>query len=53
MPAGDYTGARRSRAEEGSVTLVVNILIYAGITLVPLGLAAAFIRLGRRFSSTS
>jgi threonine/homoserine efflux transporter RhtA len=39
--------------EGAPVTLVVNILIYAAIALVPLGLAAAFIRLGRRFSSTS
>jgi hypothetical protein len=33
------------------MTLVINLLIFAGITLVPLGLAVLFIRFGRRFSS--
>jgi hypothetical protein len=35
------------------VTLIINIILYAAIALVPLGLAFLFIRLGRRFSSTS
>jgi hypothetical protein len=35
------------------VTLVVNLLIFMGITVVPLAMAVAFIRLGRRFSSSS
>ena len=34
------------------MTLVINLIIYAGIALVPLGLAFLFIRLGRRFSSS-
>jgi hypothetical protein len=33
------------------VTLLVNLVIYAGIALIPLGLAVLFIRFGRRFSS--
>lgn len=33
------------------MTLVINLLIFAGIVLVPLGLAFLFIRLGRIFSS--
>jgi hypothetical protein len=33
------------------MTLLVNLLIFAGITLVPLGLAALFMRLRRRFIS--
>jgi len=34
------------------MTLVVNLIIYAGIALIPLALAVLFIRLGRRFSSS-
>ncbi len=34
------------------MTLVINLILYAGIALVPLGLAFLFIRLGRRFSSS-
>jgi hypothetical protein len=34
------------------MTLVVNILLFVGIAVVPLGLAILFIRLGRRWSST-
>jgi hypothetical protein len=37
---------------EAPMTLVVNLIIFAGIALVPLGLAVLFIRLGRRFSSS-
>jgi hypothetical protein len=33
------------------MTLVINLIIFAGIVFVPLGLAFLFIRLGRRFSS--
>jgi hypothetical protein len=33
------------------MTLLVNLLIYAAIALVPLGIAFLFIQLGRRFSS--
>jgi hypothetical protein len=33
------------------MTVVVNLIIFAAIVLVPLGLAFLFIRLGRRFSS--
>ena len=36
---------------EVPVTLVINILIFAAIVLVPLGLAFVFMRLRRRFSS--
>jgi hypothetical protein len=35
------------------VTLVLNLILYAAIALVPLGLAFLFIRLGRHFSSSS
>ncbi len=35
------------------MTLVFNLILYAAIALVPLGLAFLFIRLGKRFSSTS
>jgi hypothetical protein len=35
------------------VTLALNILLFVGIALVPLGLAILFIRLGRRWSSAS
>ena len=34
------------------MTLVVNLLIFAGWALVPLGLAVLCIKLGRRFSSS-
>ena len=34
------------------MTLVINLIIYAGIILVPLALAVLFIRLGRHFSSS-
>jgi hypothetical protein len=33
------------------MTVVVNLIIFAAIVLVPLGLAFLFIHLGRRFSS--
>jgi hypothetical protein len=36
---------------EAPLTLVINLIIFAGIALIPLGLAVLFIRLGRRFSS--
>jgi hypothetical protein len=36
---------------EAPVTLVVNVLLFAAIVLVPLGLAFVFMRLRRRFSS--
>jgi hypothetical protein len=45
-----YTGARSGRSE-ASMMLVINLMIFAGIVLVPLGLAFLFIRLGRIFSS--
>ena len=34
------------------MTLVLNLILYAAIALVPLGLAFLFIRLGRHFSSS-
>jgi hypothetical protein len=34
------------------MTLVVNLIIFAGWALIPLGLAVLFIKLGRRFSSS-
>lgn len=34
------------------MTLVINLIIFAGIALIPLILAVLFIRLGRRFSSS-
>jgi hypothetical protein len=37
---------------EAPMTLVINLIIFAGITLIPLGLAVVFIRLGRHFSSS-
>jgi hypothetical protein len=37
---------------EAPMTLVVNLIMYAGIALIPLALAVLFIRLGRHFSSS-
>ena len=34
------------------MTLVVNLIMYAGIALIQLALAFLFIRLGRHFSSS-
>jgi hypothetical protein len=34
------------------MTLVINLIIFAGIVLIPLVLAFLFIKLGRRFSSS-
>ena len=48
----DYTCGGTGRLE-APMTLVVNLLIFAGIALIPLGLAVLFIKLGRRFSSSS
>jgi hypothetical protein len=36
---------------EAGMTLVVNVVLFAAIVLVPLGIAFLFIRLGRIFSS--
>jgi hypothetical protein len=36
---------------EAVMTLVVNLILFAGFVLVPLGLAMLFIRLSRRFRS--
>jgi hypothetical protein len=36
---------------EAAVTLVVNLILFAGFVLVPLALAMLFIRLSRRFRS--
>ena len=33
------------------MTLVINLIFFAALVLVPLGLAHLFIRLSRRFSS--
>jgi hypothetical protein len=33
------------------MTLLINLIIFAGIVLVPLGLAFVFMRLRRKFSS--
>jgi hypothetical protein len=33
------------------MTLVLNLVLFAGLVLVPLGFAMAFIRLSRRFRS--
>jgi len=35
------------------MTLVINLILYAGIALIPLGIAVLFTRLGRHFSSSS
>ena len=35
------------------MTLVINLILYSGIALIPLGIAVLFIRLGRHFSSSS
>jgi hypothetical protein len=37
---------------EVPMTPVINLIMYAGIALIPLALAVLFIRLGRRFSSS-
>jgi hypothetical protein len=34
------------------MTLVINLMYLAGIVLVPVGLAALFIRISRRFMSS-
>ena len=34
------------------MTLVINLMYLAGIVLVPVGIAAVFIRLSRRFLSS-
>ena len=50
-PAGrGYTELDPDMREAG-MTLVVNVVLYAAIVLVPLGMAVLFIRLGRIFSS--
>jgi hypothetical protein len=33
------------------MTLIVNLIIFAGIVLLPLGISFVFMRLRRRFSS--
>ena len=48
---GGYTCSQSGRVE-APMTLVVNLIIYAGIALIPLALAVLFIRLGRHFSSS-
>jgi hypothetical protein len=35
------------------VTLILNIILFSAIALVPLGISFIFIRLSRRFSSSS
>jgi hypothetical protein len=42
----------RSGRVEAPMTLVINLIMYAGIALIPLALAVLFIRLGRHFSSS-
>jgi hypothetical protein len=48
--AGRYTEA--DRRVEAPMTLVINLIYLAGIVLVPVGIAALFIRLSRRFMSS-
>lgn len=48
---GGYTWGRSGRVE-APMTLVINLIIFVGITLIPLALAVLFIRLGRHFSSS-
>ena len=49
-PGRGYTDLDPDMREAG-MTLVVNVVLYAAIVLVPLGMAVLFIRLGRIFSS--
>jgi hypothetical protein len=37
---------------EAPVTLVINLIYLAGIVLVPVGIAALFIQVSRRFMSS-
>jgi hypothetical protein len=50
LPGRRYT--RPDRREEASMRLVINLIYLAGIVLVPVGIAALFIRLSRRFMSS-
>jgi hypothetical protein len=49
-----WTATLEARVDmlEVPMTLVINLIMYAGIALIPLALAVLFIRLGRRFSSS-
>jgi hypothetical protein len=48
--SGAYTWGQDRRAE-ATMALLINLIIFAGIVLLPLGLAFIFMRLRRRFSS--
>jgi hypothetical protein len=48
--SGAYTW-RQDRQAEATMALLINLIIFAGIVLLPLGLAFVFMRLRRRFSS--
>jgi hypothetical protein len=52
--AGPSSGAPgrlvADRTAEARMILLVNLLIFAGIVLIPLGLAVLFMKLRRRFS---
>jgi hypothetical protein len=48
--SGAYTW-RQDRRAEATMALLINLIIFAGIVLLPLGLAFIFMRLRRRFSS--
>jgi hypothetical protein len=41
----------RTGRAEATMALLINLIIFAGIVLLPLGLAFIFMRLRRRFSS--
>jgi hypothetical protein len=41
----------QDRRAEATMALLINLIIFAGIVLLPLGLAFIFMRLRRRFSS--
>src|SRR5215211_4477229 len=47
-PGGRLGG--QTRTAEARMILLVNLLIFAGIVLIPLGLAVLFMKLRRRFS---
>jgi hypothetical protein len=44
-------GARIVAVREAAMTAVLNLILFAGLVLVPLGFAMLFIRLSRRFRS--
>jgi hypothetical protein len=41
----------RTEPAEAAMTALINLIIFAGIVLLPLGLAFVFMRLRRKFSN--